>query len=1450
MNGSLVLGIDVGSVSINLILMSTDSRILKRKYIIHKGNILHFLQEELSEIDLSRVKQICFNSSSQEFFRQGLPIHDQIALIEGARSLANPIGSLFTIGGASFGLIQFDKNGTYQKFISNTSCAAGTGAFLDQQAQRLGLKDSAELSQLAESFSGEPPKIATRCAVFAKTDLIHSQQQGYSVAAIAAGLCKGLAHNVADTLIKSANLPAPAVAVGGVSLNKKVVHYLSEITRTPIFVPEDAVFASAIGLARIAKQKFENGETISATSSAEIINLDEKSRSYFFPPLRSELSHFPNFDSEKRFVSHDVETDIYHLPQDKKKIPVYLGIDIGSTSTKATVMQIDDDKNSILLGLYTRTMGQPIRATQALFRVIREIEKEYHIRFDVRGVGTTGSGRKFIQKVIGADMAVDEITAHARAAYELNPNTDTIIEIGGQDSKFTVMKNGRVSFSVMNYVCAAGTGSFIEEQAKRLNVSLDEYSDLAAGTASPLTSDRCTVFMERDLNHLMSQGYSKRELLAAVLHSVRDNYLSKVAHLNKIGDVICFQGATAKNKALVMAFEQKLKKPIFVSKYCHLTGALGVCLLLKEQNIQKSAFRGIKFYKQKISITEEVCDGCKNHCKLNKLTLGKEELRWGYLCGREDDESSAIETKKFDLITNRQKIFNAEGQVIKSSYRTDLKEEKLFDLEDSIEKLKEKFGVNLLALRHQLFKFNLGETPDNVSKKQIRIGIPNTIYMTEYVPFWKYFFRKLGYQVIVSRSSAKMLNKGKELAAAEFCAPMANWHAHILQLQERADFIFLPHMPDADEHGDRQRFCYYSNYAIPIIQNNENFAIDDKAIVPIINFSAPAIENVQQIYENLPPELKILQTPNELLEAFQEAWQWFNLRRSQLVEFFKQQNKDRQDISVVLLGRPYLVTDAVMNKNIPEKLAKMGIPTFFQDMLPISEEQPDPSFQEFFEWNHWKYGAEILQAAHYCAQHTNLYPVFLTAFKCSPDSFVLQYLREMMDAYHLPYLVLQLDEHGSDVGYETRLEAAVRSFRNHFQERRTQPTKRKPSRISRKPIPHGNVLIPNFDYLTCSLISAAFEHAGYKTYLIEETQETIASSIRLNDGQCLPISAIAQSAAETIKKHELEPEKTSIFLNAISRLSCNLPQYPLMAKKLLEQLGNGFEKVQIFATEFEMRGCPIEVVYDVYCSYLLGGLLRRLACKIRPYEIVPGQTDKWLEKSREKLYRTLAEGKSKDLAFREIVAELSRIPVVENVGKRVKVAIIGDLYVRDNDVFNQQLTRELEKHGAEVVTTPYTFILRMLAGRHTHHLRAEGRYLALIRDKLLLDVLEKFEKRFFLIANEILGEEFPVFDESIYDVLKKYKIMGYHSGETAQNILKVFHLKEHYPDLALIVHINPIFCCPGLVSEAVFEKVEKDIGIPIVSIIYDGTSENKNEVLVPYLHFIQEKTEKVAHVAN
>jgi predicted CoA-substrate-specific enzyme activase len=1460
----LFLGIDIGSVYIHFAVIDQDGLIIESKSVPHFGNIRIVLKTALNTLDFTEIRQIAFNKHAEDFFATGIHINQQIALIEGIRHLQKEAGSVFVIGGETFGLILFDQNHAYKKYIGNSSCAAGTGAFLDQQAVRLGLSSGAELGALAEKFKDEPPKIATRCAVFAKTDLIHCQQQGYSLEAIAAGLCKGLAHNIADTLLKGVSLREPLLAVGGVSKNRKVIQYLSEIVSYTIKVPDQPEIVSAVGCAVIARNK--NILNKNVIFKPESLLLDQKAqKQFFFPPLLSKNSNYPNFYEHKRYFSHNVEIDVYQSIPKKHSIRVYLGIDIGSTSTKAVLISIDGKEQNILLGLYTRTLSQPIKATQALFKVLNELEKNHQIKFKFLGVGTTGSGRKFIQKIINADMAIDEITAHARAAYELNPKIDTIIEIGGQDSKFTILKNGLVTFSVMNYVCAAGTGSFIEEQANRLGVSLEEYSSEAINTTAPLTSDRCTVFMERDLNHLLSQDYSKNELLAAALHSVRDNYLSKVANMGKIGNVICFQGATAKNQALVLAFEQKLQKPIFVSKYCHLTGALGVCLILKRQNISSSRFRGIEFYRESLIVKEQICEDCKNHCKLKKIDIGGETILWGHLCGREDGiKNKRLTHQGFDLLSSRRKMFLSESlspdislvkdkldrkkvdfeTVIKKFKQIDfsnsLQKMKQIDLEETVDKFKESIGLNLLQLQHKYYVITREELQSKKEIHKISIGIPNALYLQEYVPFWNYFFRLLGCKIIISPLNKSFLKKGKKLTGAEFCAPISNWHGHIEYLRSRVDFLFLPHMfSDAPQDSDRF-YCYYSNYAVSIVQNVELLHLEDRVISPVINFSEPSLENVRQIYESLPSRLKILQTPNHIHDAFINAWHWYSKQKQKLVELFIHQKDSIRDISVVLLGRPYIIFDPGMNKNIPQKFNQYGVPTFFQDMLPPVDELSNLAGKEYKKWNHWRYAAYILNAAEFCGQSHGLYPVFLTGFKCSPDSFALDYFKEIMDYYQKPYLILQVDEHDSDVGYDTRIEAAIRTFRSDFYEYRSIRKKKKTVKIDRSFPKGGYVLIPNYDSLSCSLISAAFKRQGYKSVLIEESPNTIQSSLRLNDGQCLPISAIVQGAIEIVKKHRLPVNNTAIFLNTICKLSCNFPQYPMMAQQLLKKEGGEFEKLHIFATEFEMTSLPYDLIYNVYIAYLLGGLLRRIVCKIRPYEVNPGETDKILEASRQKLYDCFQTKKSKEEAFEQIVDDFATVSLNTKFSSKPKVGIIGDLYIRDNDVFNQELIRELEQLGAEVITTPFSYVLRLLAVKSQSDLIKKGQYISMIRMKMMVEILEQFEKRFYSIAKKIIDEEFPSFDDTILSPLKEYNMSLKHGGETAQNIIKIYSMMHHYSDISLFIHVNPLFCCPGLVSESIFKHVEKKIGIPIISIIYDGTMNNKNDLLAPHLYYIQQ----------
>ncbi|MCK4812604.1 MAG: CoA activase, partial [Candidatus Marinimicrobia bacterium] len=631
-----IIGIDAGSVMVSVVEIDRNGTLLNHLYRPHHGKPSVYLHNILSSMDFNNVIGAACTSSAPNLVAGSAVYDSRIAMIAGSKSRYQKLKSILHVGGEKFALIHFDDSGHYKSLKSNTSCAAGTGGFLDQQAKRLDLGSSAELSERALANAGETPKIASRCSVFAKTDIIHRQQEGYSLEEICDGLCQGMANNVVDTLNLSEPGLSPVIFTGGVARNQAVVKHLRDITGYDIQVHEHAHLFGAIGAAVLLIEKL--GATVQKITADNILPPSNEEKNYFYEPLELKLTTYPDFNGIEHYDfpvfggGTPVEVDIYQLPEPESKSTVYMGVDIGSTSTKAIII---DKKNTPLAGFYTRTAGRPIIATQGIFEAIDHVLQKHKLNFEFAAVATTGSGRKFIGKLIGADCIMDEISAHARAAVDLDPDIDTVLEIGGQDAKFTTLRNGVVTFSKMNTVCAAGTGSFIEEQAQKLSVSLADYSDLAQSARAPLASDRCTVFMERDINHYLNKNYSVNEILATVLFSVRENYLQKVASGGTIGKRVCFQGATAKNKALVAAFEQKLQQPIYVSKYCHLTGALGAAIIAIEEVQESTGFKGINIYKENIPVRSEICDLCLNHCRIRIASIKDEEVAYGFLCGRD-----------------------------------------------------------------------------------------------------------------------------------------------------------------------------------------------------------------------------------------------------------------------------------------------------------------------------------------------------------------------------------------------------------------------------------------------------------------------------------------------------------------------------------------------------------------------------------------------------------------------------------------------------------------------------------------------------------------------------------------------------------------------------------------------------------------------------------------------
>jgi len=348
-----ILGIDIGSVSICIAEISPGKELVGKAYGFHQGAIVDTLKNMLDDFNLSEIGAVAATTSTPSILKLDGKYDNRVSIIAACRNFHEEIGSILLVGGEKFGLIQFDTNGNYLHFKANTSCAAGTGSFLDQQAARLNLADIEQLSEIAFTNTGVIPKIASRCAVFAKTDLVHAQQEGYTLAEICDGLCHGLAKNIVDTAFAGEKPNGPVIFTGGVSKNRAVVRHIEEMIGCKVLV-EKTLYGAA-GAALNLVQDMSNDRrypTIAGTrvsSADELLTERPVHKAYYHKPLTLQLSNYPDFDSSDHYEfqwadsknGYPVEVDVYHKLDPGALYKIYLGIDIGSTSTKAMMMGSD-----------------------------------------------------------------------------------------------------------------------------------------------------------------------------------------------------------------------------------------------------------------------------------------------------------------------------------------------------------------------------------------------------------------------------------------------------------------------------------------------------------------------------------------------------------------------------------------------------------------------------------------------------------------------------------------------------------------------------------------------------------------------------------------------------------------------------------------------------------------------------------------------------------------------------------------------------------------------------------------------------------------------------------------------------------------------------------------------------------------------------------------------------
>jgi predicted CoA-substrate-specific enzyme activase len=884
--------------------------------------------------------------------------------------------TVFEIGGESSKYIRLEGSNIVD-YDRSGECAAGTGSFLDQQALRMrfAVEEVGEIVCQAACAA----RIAGRCSVFAKSDMIHAQQKGYSPAEILRGLCDAVARNFKSSIVKGRKVEAPVALIGAVAQNAGVSGALREafgLTAEGLFVPEEFAWCGAIGTAMLES---EERRKRSILEIHRLCQHDIAEKPQDTQPLSSE-----------NVVQLRDRVGVYVPPPGNDPIPAYLGLDIGSVSTNVVAI---DEFGTVIHDVYLRTAGRPIEAVQ---EGLTEVERRWGGRLQILGVGTTGSGRELIAEVVGADVVNDEITAHKTGAIHIS-NTlggepvDTIFEIGGQDSKFISIENQVVVDFAMNEACAAGTGSFLEEQAEKLGISIKgEFAKLALSSANPTRlGERCTVFMERDVTGWMHKGETVPDLVAGLAYSIALNYLNRVVRGRKIGKAIYFQGGTAYNDAVTAAFASLLGKKITVPPYNGVMGAIGMALIARQWHQAthgESRFRGYDLQKLKLTSRDFVCKACSNLCDMKEFVVEGQKSYWGDKCSDKFRKPSVTGRKPVidDLFEYRDKLLEALPQAA---------------------------------------------SPQKTGNR-LRIGLPRAMSMLDRMPFWKRYFAELGIEAVVSPvTDPRISAAGIDMAVAQPCYPVQVAHGHVKALLDAGvDYVLVPVMADAEsdpESDAESRPAHYCpwNQTLPwVLRAAPSLeAHRHKLLIPTLHFQLGPAQIKKALAESmrkLGVTKRASDRATEAAYAEQRAFQEKLLAAGrQALEVLRQSGEP----GLVLAGRSYNLYDRGVNCDIPRKLRhRYGANVIPLDFLVTGRESvADPNDNMF-----WISGRKILEAARVVAGHDNLHLVFITNFKCGPDSYIKHFAREAAGA---PLLILQFDGHGNDAGYMTRCEAYLDS---------------------------------------------------------------------------------------------------------------------------------------------------------------------------------------------------------------------------------------------------------------------------------------------------------------------------------------------------------------------------------------------------------------------------------------
>ncbi len=1422
MSNLLHVGLDVGSTTVKIVVMNSNLETIYTNYTRHfsdtKKTVCDVLEKLVSDYpDNTFTVNLTGSGAMSAATFLDLPfIQEVISCKRAVEKYIPQTDVVIELGGEDAKIIYFDK---FMEQRMNGTCAGGTGAFLDQMASLLNT-DTSGLNELAKKYETIYP-IASRCGVFAKTDIQPLLNEGARKEDIAASIFQAVVNQTISGLACGRPIRGKVAFLGGPlsylsELRKRFIETLN-LKDDEIIVPVEAHLLVAKGA---ALNSAEN-KPISAQVLKSKIGMLKSSKDQSSRPL--EPLFYANSDYEAFKQRHDKDkvkrADFKNFSGD-----CFIGIDAGSTTTKIAV--IDRDGN-LLYSLYQNNGGNPLNSVKEM---LKKLYSQMPSGAKIRYCGVTGYGEKLIQTALNVDLNEIETIAHYTAAKQFMPNVTSIVDIGGQDMKYIKIKNGTIDNIMLNEACSSGCGSFIETFAKSLNLSLDEFVNAALSAKTPVDlGSRCTVFMNSKIKQAQKEGYSVGDISAGLSYSVIKNAIQKVMKVrdvNTLGDHIVVQGGTFYNDAILRSFELIVGKNVIRPDISGLMGAFGVALIAKEQyetnmdmEYLSTILKADELDKLEIKTFHTRCGLCENNCQLtiNKFSNGKK-----FISGNRCERGSGNVSTKSNL-------------------------------------------PNLYKYKYERL-FNYTPLDEKDAKRGV-IGIPRVLNMYEDYPFWFTFFTNLGFRVIISeKSTRKTYEKGMESMPSEsVCYPAKLSHGHVISLLERGiKTIFYPCIPysrkeykEADNHYNCPIVISYSEVLKNNIEELKN---------PDIHFINPFLplnpKNLVKRILEIDDFKRFNFTKAELEEAAKKAEEEHLKYRDDVHKKGEETLKYMEEHNlkgIVLSGRPYHV-DPEINHGIDTLITSLGLCVLSEDSISHLSEAKRP----LRVVDQWMYHARLYAAADFVGKHNNLELVQLNSFGCGVDAVTTDQVEEILSSYDKMYTLIKIDEINNLGAVRIRIRSLLASMNKREKQISCESCNGNYEQnkiiFTKEMRKDYTILIPQMAPIHFELLESAVKSEGYNVELLRDcTPHTVETGLKyVNNDACYPSILTTGQMIEALESGKYDVNKTALIMSQTGG-GCRATNYIGFIRKALKDAG--YPQVPVISFNIvgmeKMPGfkLTLSLVEKLLRSVVYGDLLQKMLTKNRAYEINKGETQKLFDSWLEKCKKIVQKSNNKEFkqSIYDIVNDFEKIELDTSI-KKPKVGIVGEVLIKYHPYGNNFVADKLEEEGAEVILPDFMGFAKFMM---THKITFNS-LLKVSKTKAkiskmaikIIDILEKDvvialknSKKDYLLPCDIFQLE-----NKVKDVLS----IGNQTGEGWFLTAEMIEYIEH--GIPNIICVQPFACLPNhVVGKGVIKSIRSMFpNANIAPVDYDpGASESNQTNRIKLLMTVaKDNMKKQEHAKN